>query len=310
MKELLPLLLLLHYFAAHSQSEYDAVDALARSTSKSRYDTPAELAKAMCKDLKTDREKARAIFTWIAENVRYDFKSMDYEPPKGMTKAQLEATRVERTYKKGKGVCQDYSMLYQNMAAAVGLECVWIPGNSRSLLRNTLGGHAWNAVKIDGQWRLLDATWGAGVVEGGDDFNQLFQPGYFLTEPRIFIGNHFPEDAKWQLLDAPIDKETFKKQPVISYGNLDHGIVDAEPLHEGISRSAEGKMQLKLKFSKPQDVVRVKVGTREVEAKSSEKDGWTVLEFSSNYGREVQVWLGERTEKGVHTKLGGVFPVK
>ncbi len=310
MKKLFPLFLLLHCFAAYAQSEYDAVDALARSTSKSRYDSPAELAKAMCKDLKTDREKARAIFTWITDNVRYDFKSMDYVPPKGMTKAELEATRVERTYKKGKGVCQDYSMLYQNMAAAVGLECVWIPGNSRSILRSTLNGHAWNAVKIDGQWQLLDATWGAGVVEGGDDFDQLFQPGYFLTEPRIFIANHFPEDPKWQLLDKPIDKETFKKQPVISYGHPEHGIIDAEPLREGISRSADGKMQLKLKFSKPQEIVRVKVGTKEVEAKSSEKDGWTVFEFSSTYGREVQVWVGERTEKGVHTKLGGVFPIR
>ncbi len=300
-------------FSAYSQAEFTEIDALARSFQKSKYDSPEALAKAMCQNLKTDRDKARAIFAWIADNVRYDFKSMDFVPPKGMSRAELEATRIERTYKKGKGVCEDYSVLYKHMAGAVGLECVLVSGNSRSLMRSTLGDHAWNAVKIDGKWQLLDATWGAGYVEGGDDFNQVFQPGYFFTDPRIFSVNHFPKEEKWQLLDKPLTKEEFKSRPVFSYGIPELGVLDMQPFGSALTRAADGKVEVRLRFLQVPEVIRLKMGTREIllfDRSEPDQDGWVTLRFHAGSGRELQVWGGEQTKNGVHTRLLGVFPVK
>lgn len=311
MKRLFAAFIFLLFIAGiRAQSEFSTPDSLARIIPKNQYDTPEALAKALCKNLKTDRDKARAIFTWIAENVRYDFKAVDREPPKNVPRKQYEAELIERTFKKGKGVCMDYSLLYKSMAEAVGLECAFIPGNSRSLVRNTLGSHAWNAVKIDGAWQLLDATWGAGFVEDGNDFNQYFQSGFFLTPPRIFATNHFPKDEKWQLLDQPIDKETFKNQPVFTYGDPERGIADVDPVGTPAARTADGKVQLRVKFRQPPSVIRLKAAGREPDFKRTEKDGWTVLDFTLANGREVQVWGGEKTKKGVHTKLLGVFPVR
>lgn len=297
--------------AAFSQTEYAVPDSLARSIRKSQYDTPEALAKALCKHLKTDRDKARVIFTWIADNVRYDVKGMDREPPKNISQQRYEAELIERTFKKEKGVCMDYSLLYKTMAEAVGLECAFVSGHSRRRTSATLNSHAWNAVKIDGEWRLLDATWGAGYVEDGEDFHQLFLPGYFLTSPRVFALDHLPTEENWQLLDKPIDKETFKNQPYLPYGHASFPIVDMEPFGVPLMRAADGKMQLRLKFNQPVPTLMLKVGTRDTNFKKIEKDGWTTLEFSSNYGREVQLWgAGEMTKKGMETRILAVIPVK
>ena len=312
-KQLATAFFLLLCTLAYAQTEFADVDALARNMRKGQYDTPDALAKAMCQNLKTDREKARAIFAWIADNVRYDFKSMDREPPKNINRKEYEAELIERTFKKGKGICMDYSLLYQMMAKAVGLECEFITGNSRSILRSGLGEHAWNAVKIDGQWHLLDATWGAGYAEGGNDFNQVFQPGYFFTEPRIFAVNHLPKEEKWQLQEKPVTREDFKIRPVFSYGIPEQGVLDIQPFGGPLTRGADGKVEVRLRFEVVPEVIRLKMGTREIllfDRSAPDKDGWVTLRFHAGNGRELQVWGGEQTKKGVHTVLLGVFPVK
>ena len=77
--------------------------------------------------------------------------------------------------------------------------------------------HAWNALKFDGEWRLVDCTWDAGFVEGETYFPKegYF---YFLTDPEIFSNDHFPYmannmrgSAKWQLLSETWTFEKFSK---------------------------------------------------------------------------------------------------
>jgi transglutaminase/protease-like cytokinesis protein 3 len=69
--------------------------------------------------------------------------------------------------------------------------------------------HAWNAVRIEGQWRLLDSTWGAGYLSPAGEFVRAFNAHYFLTPPELFIYDHLPEDPQWQLLDPPISMQRF-----------------------------------------------------------------------------------------------------
>ena len=49
------------------------------------------------------------------------------------------------------------------------------------------GDHAWNMIKIDDEWRVFDATWGAGIVN--DDargrlvFTQEYSDNWFDLSP-------------------------------------------------------------------------------------------------------------------------------
>jgi len=286
------------------------LDALARNTRKSDFPNPEALANALCKDLKNDREKARVLFTWVAENIRYDFKAVGRAGPEADSRKEYEDKLVKQVYRKGRGICMDYALLYKKMAEAVGLECAFIEGNSKGSLLGGWESHAWNAVNIKGKWELLDVTWGSGYSDDNGQFQQVFQPGFFFTPPRIFALNHFPEDDKWQLLEPPIDKNKFKKQSAFSYGDQVKGIADAEPFGIPLAKGADGKVELRLKMQQPPTVIKLTMGNRDLKFERLEKDGWLTLRFVPTNGRELQVWGGEKHRKGISATLIGVFPME
>lgn len=304
------LILMLLAVAAHAQAEFASVDALARNTRKSNYPTPEALVKFLCKDLKNDREKARVIFTWIATNIRYQ----ELNTPDADSQEAFGDKLATQAYKRGKGVCMHYAYLYKKMAEAVGLECAFVSGFSRKDLRASGGDHAWNAVKINGKWELLDVTWGASYREKNGDFNQVFRPGYFCTAPRIFVLNHIPEDEKWQLMEPPLSKKQLEQLPVFSYGDLAHDIQDAEPFGGSPSKKPDGTMVLKIKIQNPPPVIRLENHDREIKSTRIDEAGWVILQFKAQGLREVEVWGGEEISKKsktvVQTKLMGVFPLR
>lgn len=78
--------------------------------------------------------------------------------------------------------------------------------------------HAWNVVCIEGHWRFVECTWGAGFLDKNNSFQKKFEPFYFFTEPKHFINAHFPWKSDeegfsklWQLLDNPILLDTYNK---------------------------------------------------------------------------------------------------
>jgi hypothetical protein len=60
-------------------------------------------------------------------------------------------------------------------------------------------------------------------------FSKKFQEGFFLTEPEVFILNHFPEESKWQLLPKMLTFESFASFPFIHDGYYDYLISDFSP---------------------------------------------------------------------------------
>lgn len=133
----------------------------------------------------------------------------------------------------------------------MGIECQEVPGHSKGIgylqgqsLKDVKSDHLWNSVLLGGHWFLLDACWGAGrvdvqresfvkrflaVIEFAPPLfveelslklsatspsvaSKRFDDFYFLTDPEEFIESHFPDEEKWQLLDAPIPVEEFERR--------------------------------------------------------------------------------------------------
>jgi hypothetical protein len=113
-------------------------------------------------------------------------------------------------------VCTGYANLFEALCRAAGLEAVVITGHARGAGIKTEQGlrpnHAWNAVKIDGHWRLIEATWGAGHLQGRN-FVKQFEDFFFLPPPEQLIFTHFPDDARWQLLGPPLTRDQFARLP-------------------------------------------------------------------------------------------------
>ena len=70
--------------------------------------------------------------------------------------------------------------------------------------------HAWNAVKVRGEWKLLDCTWGAGALNERGEYVPAFDSFYFFTPPEQFIYSHFPNDSRWQLMAEPLTRQAFE----------------------------------------------------------------------------------------------------
>ncbi|URM35124.1 transglutaminase domain-containing protein [Flavobacterium anhuiense] len=205
------------------------VDKIVAKYPKS-FDSTEKLADRIEKDFDSDYDRARAIYSWIAFNIRYDYNaylnpprvqgfSYSSEAEKQRKIKQLNDNLIQKAFKSKKAVCEGFTALYQHLATAMGIKCEIIRGDSKISVRDigrktTSSNHAWNMVLIDKKWRLLDVTWGQGYYDSSkgrmvNDFN----PAYFDTDPDYFFAKHFPDSGSY--LGNRLSKEDFLNGPLI-----------------------------------------------------------------------------------------------
>ncbi len=236
-------------FSSRLNLSYEEIDRHALSAPASARATVESLAAYLIEPAKNDREKARAIFRWIAANIDYNVQVFFRGGP--------GPTAAADVLKSGKSVCYGYSDLFLALAKEAGLEAAMVsgygkgygyqPGDNFSGPSN----HAWNAVLINGSWYLIDSTWGAGYVSGEGKFVRHFDDHYFMTPPTQFIYDHFPEEERWQLLDCPISEEQFEGLPCLESDFFSLGL-SAAGLPQGVIE-AGGRANISIQA--PEDVL-------------------------------------------------------
>lgn len=171
----------------------------------------AELARQLAAGQTSDKAKALALYDWVAQNIRYDITAYQSGDLPNPSPQLVLASRS--------AVCEGYARLFVAMAQAVGLEAEMVVGYSKGFSPEEAEAepdHAWNAVKLDGEWVLLDPTWGSGHIDASKRFVAEFSRDWFATPPREFAATHLPTDPRWQLLSNPLSKEQFLAQPSLS----------------------------------------------------------------------------------------------
>ena len=189
----------------------------------------AALARQITQGATNEAQRARALYDWITANIRYDVQEWAHITGGGDT--YLNAHDPLSVLARGTTVCAGYAWLYDALARSVGLDSTFLIGAVRGYrgtpddtLVNAFK-HAWNAVRVDGNWRLLDATWGArqtGESEGDYLDRQAY---YFDTPPGQMIFDHLPETPEWQLLADPLSgAEAFNLLPNLKPTFFQHGL--------------------------------------------------------------------------------------
>ena len=258
MKQLLTLFLLCS-ISFHAQ-DYSKIDA--KVLKYPRFSKVEKLATQIEKDFSTDRDKARAAFFWLTKNIRYNLKefynprqrsysfSYSTEEEKVQKLQAVKDKLVSDTFRNKTGVCEEYAQSFKKICDLLHIEAEVIKGNVRNDARE-IGvipndtNHAWNAVKIDGNWLILDATWAAGYEYNGKwirDFNEYF---YNMPKNKIFK-THYPDDMVWILRFGRITPEEFYNQPIYSntFLSLKADLVSPKT---GIIKLKQSK-NIKLKF--------------------------------------------------------------
>jgi len=223
----LTIFLLLFLITSTYPQKYKLVDSIVSNYPKS-ITNPNELASYINRAFVLQEEKARAIFTWIALNIEYDIQAI--AEPKGTDslkiveelkkrkEEQFKEGIIQYTLRKGKGICIEYSILFKYICEHVSLQCETIYGAAKSGVLNIDSipdrvKHAWNAVKIGDEWKLVDVTWASGYYDAKSArMVQKFNDFFFFTPAKIFAYSHLPSDSRGMLTGTT--KESFDKAPV------------------------------------------------------------------------------------------------
>ncbi len=227
--------------------DYRAIDDHALAAPASVQTSFKSLASWLTAPCRSDEEKARVVFRWITQNIEYDVEALLAGGP--MSGNAEDALRTKR------GVCEGYAGLFMELAKASGIKAVKINGFAKGYGYSPgqpLGkvpNHSWNAVSIDGRWRLMDCTWGAGYIGNDRKFHRAFDPHFFFTPPREFIYDHLPEKEDWQLLDRPMSRGEYEREVYVKPGFFTLGLMLGE--NSAGTLRADGELLVRLGITHP-----------------------------------------------------------
>ena len=83
-------------------------------------------ANELTKGLKTDKEKAQAIYNYVTNTIKYDYN-------KAATVQTGYIPSVDSTLNSASGICFDYSVLYAAMMRSVGIPTKMIMGTTKNI---------------------------------------------------------------------------------------------------------------------------------------------------------------------------------
>ena len=132
---------------------------------KKMYDKACEALISICDDTFTDIEKLHAIYDWLIENITYDGVLFDKVVANQSDLKKYKGFYLEGVFDDHRAVCDGISKAFMVMARIEGIECVQVSGTSKQ----TGVGHAWNKVRLDNRWYIVDATGGGIIVSGTNE---------------------------------------------------------------------------------------------------------------------------------------------
>ncbi|MDQ6889518.1 MAG: hypothetical protein M3Z56_04485 [Bacteroidota bacterium] len=191
--------------AKTQEASYADVDRIALNIPSAQTNTTSGIASYINKHFDTDSKKVRAIYTWVASNIKYDAAHLH--------RVILDADREQKvTYamERKRGVCENFAAIFTDICVKCGLRAYVIEGYTKQAGFIERAGHAWSAVYINNDWYLYDPTWDAGFKDGAHSISES-NTNYFQAVPSEFIDTHMPFDPMFQFLDHPVSYEQFSK---------------------------------------------------------------------------------------------------
>ena len=104
----------------------------------------------------TELEKEMAINQYLCDTAEYDMDALENAEENDFAGVDAKFNDSFTPYGvllNKTGVCSSYAGAFKLLAQQAGLECIVVTGNLDGELP-----HAWNKIKIDGEWRIVDST--------------------------------------------------------------------------------------------------------------------------------------------------------
>lgn len=117
------------------------------------YDRCKEVLDSLLKEGMSDYRKELAVYDWLRVNAVYDEDHQD-----NLAELDPASNTPYGPLVNGKGICIGFANSFQLLMDLCGVECITVVGASHQ----STGDHAWNMVRLDGDWYCVDVTWDLG----------------------------------------------------------------------------------------------------------------------------------------------------
>lgn len=195
---------------------FRAIDKYAKNTPEEATHSIESLAKYLTAEAPDQLNQVRAFYIWIANNISYDDTAF-FDGQQSYQSLNLEHEHKQEALEvlhNRTAVCVGYTHLFKALCQQINITAEVVTGHckdSKGKLADML--HAWNVVKIDNQWYMLDPTWGAGALDTDTKrYIRQYNDFYFLQAKEIFLQTHFPDDPLWQLSNLLIAESEFVEE--------------------------------------------------------------------------------------------------
>lgn len=175
----------------------------------------------VCRPYRSEVQKLRAIFTWVSEKVGWE---EDFE-------GGIDTRRVIQMRR---GCSEEVAVLVAEMCSAAGLHAEVVGGflkpshevpSGDSHVRSN---HWWNAVVVDGSWRMMDCSLASPTNPKRSQYSsaghQVADPGFFLARPMEICYTHVPTHYNQQHIVPPIPADILLALPCASPPYFKHSI--------------------------------------------------------------------------------------
>lgn len=167
----------------------------------------------VCRPYRSEVQKLRAIFTWISEKIGWE---EDYE-------GEVDTRRVIQMRR---GCSEEVAVLVSEMCSAVGLHAETVrgflkPGNEiPDGDPNVRSNHWWNAVVVDGSWRIMDCSLASPTNPRRSQYSsaghQIADSSFFLARPMEICYTHIPAHYEQQHIVPPMPSDILLSLPCTS----------------------------------------------------------------------------------------------
>lgn len=218
---LISLLCISQYVSAQKQpvNDFASIDKKALQLPDSLTTTTSDIAGYITANFKSDKDKIRAIFIWVASNIQYDIDNMF-----AINFYESREEKIAKPLQTKKGICENYAVLFNDICLKAGIKSYVVEGYTKQNGLTDNIPHAWCAALNDSTWYMFDPTWGSGYVQN-KKFYRKINNDYFKVNPSNMIKSHMPFDYLWQFLNYPVTYQEFydgktqqnKAKPFYSY---------------------------------------------------------------------------------------------
>ena len=182
------------------------IDTIAMKAPSFATKSTADLV-AYCKaNARTDIEAARFYFVWIAKNVRYDEAAAKQVYIEFDSKKQSPYA----VFQSHKAICTGYARLFAYLCQQSNIPAIYVAGYGKEEMKtDSIETHAWNVLKIGGEWALFDPTWASNSLGSDSTFLGIPFERYFMGTTDYFQKGHLPYDPVFQLSREMETRQTF-----------------------------------------------------------------------------------------------------